>query len=104
MDEELWVGEPRVSYGFEPLSGRVIAAGLAVHKQLGPGFREEIYENALCIELQKQGLTFTRQQDVNVYYDGRLVGKHALDFLVQDMIVVELKSVIHLLDVHLAQL
>jgi GxxExxY protein len=104
MDEELSVSEPRGSYEFEPLSSRVIAAAIAVHKQLGPGFREEIYENALCIEFNRRGLTFARQADVNVYYDGKLVGKYSLDFLVGDKVVVELKSVTVLLDVHHAQL
>jgi GxxExxY protein len=65
-DDELWVGEPRGSYEFEPLSGRVIAAAIAVHKQLGPGFREEVYENAMCIEFEKQGLSFKRQVEVDV--------------------------------------
>src|SRR2546421_2016552 len=104
MDEELWVGEPRASYEFESLSGRIIAAAIAVHKQLGPGFREEVYENALCIEFEKHGLRFSRQAEVNVHYDGKLVGKHALDFLVEDKIVIELKSVAVLLDVNYAQL
>jgi GxxExxY protein len=104
MDDDLWVSEPRAGYEFESLSGRVIAAAIAVHKQLGPGFREEIYENALCIEFVKQSLRFSRQAEVNVHYEGKLVGKHALDFLVEDRIVLELKSVAVMLDVHYAQL
>ena len=49
-------------------------AAIEVHKQLGPGFREEVYENALCIEFEKRGLKFSRQAEVNVQYDGKLVG------------------------------
>ena len=102
-------GAPRIAesqghYQFEPLSGHVIAAAIAVHKQLGPGFREEIYENALCIELDKRGLRYARQVDVPVYYDGILVGTHTLDLLIGGSIVAELKSVAALSDVHYAQL
>jgi GxxExxY protein len=104
MDVDLMVSEPRAGYEFESLSGRVIAAAVEVHKQLGPGFREEVYENALCIELRRQGLRFSRQSEVNVFYDGKLVGEHSLDFLVEERIVIEMKSVAVLLDVHYAQL
>jgi GxxExxY protein len=104
VDEQSRVAEPEGAYQFEPVSRRVIAAALAVHKQLGPGFREEIYENALCIELERQGLRNTRQTDTLVHYDGRLVGSHTLDLVVEDTVVVELKSVATLLEVHHAQL
>jgi len=74
MEENLLVAEPSAGYEFESLSGRVIAAAIEVHKELGPGFREEVYDNALCIEFEKRGLKFSRQAEVNVQYDGKLVG------------------------------
>src|SRR5713101_5091283 len=79
VGEACRIAEPQGQYQFEPLSSRVIAAAIAVHKQLGPGFREELYENALCIELDRRGLSYARQVDVPVHYDGILVGTHTLD-------------------------
>jgi len=104
MDETVRVNEPGGGYQFEPLSQRVIGAALAVHKQLGPGFREDVYENALCMELDKQGLQYHRQPDITVRYDGVPVGTHTLDLLVEGSLVVELKAVFALADVHYAQL
>jgi len=60
-----------------------------VHKRLGPGFLESIYENALVIELRKRGLKVEQQVDVPVEYDGYEVGRHRLDLLVEDIIIVE---------------
>jgi GxxExxY protein len=89
---------------FEPLSHKVIGAAIEVLQRLGPGFREEVYENALCIELEKRGLPVTRHQIIPVYYDGQQVGIHQLDLLVGGSLVVELKAVSCLLEVHSAQL
>ena len=75
-----------------------------MHKQLGPGFREQLYETALCIEMDKRGIPYAQQVEVPVYYEGVLVGAHTLDLLVGGSIVVELKSVTALADVHYAQL
>ena len=83
MAEASGISEPREGYQFEPRSQRVIGAAIAVHKQLGPGFREEVYENALCMELDKRGLQYARQVDIPVRYDGALVGEHTLDLLVE---------------------
>ncbi len=104
MDETVRVNEPEGGYQFEPLSQQVIGAALAVHKQLDPGFREEVYENALCMELDKRGLRYDRQVDISVHYDGALVGTHTLDLLVERSLVVELKAVFTLAEVHYAQL
>jgi GxxExxY protein len=104
MDEASWVAEPAGSYEFESLSSRVIGAAIEVHKQLGPGFKEEVYETALCHELSKRGIRFAYQVTIPVHYDGVLVGTHVLDLLVEDSLVVELKFVATLLDVHYAQL
>jgi GxxExxY protein len=101
----MFVSEPAgVSYNFDPLSHRVIGAALEVHRRLGPGFREELYENALHIELEKQGLPFDNHVVITVCYDGQAVGDHQLDLVVEGTVVVELKAVSCLLDVHRAQL
>lgn len=69
---------------------------------LGPGFLESIYENALVHELKKRGLSVKQQVELPVIYDGVEVGKHRLDLLVEDTIIVELKVVKTLEDVHFA--
>jgi GxxExxY protein len=104
MDETGHVAEPQVGYQFEPLSQRVIGAAIAVHTQLGPGFREDVYENALCLEFDMRGLRYERQCDIPAYYDGVLVGDHTLDLLVEGSLVIELKAVSVLAEVHYAQL
>ncbi len=84
----------------EELTGKILGAAIAVHKALGPGFIEAVYENALCVELRHQGLAFQRQYSVPILYRDTEVGVHRLDLLVEDEVVVELKAVRHLEDVH----
>lgn len=86
----------------KPLTEKIIGAAILVHRHLGPGFIESIYENALCIERRKRGLSVCQQTDVAITYDGVEVGKHRLDLLVEDTIVVELKAVKNLQSVHFA--
>jgi GxxExxY protein len=74
------------------LTGRIIAAAIAVHKALGPGFLESIYENALSIELESQNLKFERQKLIPIFYGGRKIGEHRLDLLVEESVIVELKA------------
>jgi GxxExxY protein len=104
VDSDLKFADSRGDYRFEPPSHRVIGAAVEVHKRLGPGFREDVYENALCIELRKQGITFARQVQIAVQYDGFPVGWHTLDLFVDGALVVELKAVSCMLEVHHAQL
>lgn len=85
------------------LPERIIGCAIAVHKALGPGFLESVYENALAHELTKQGLQFERQKATKVLYDGVVCGEHRLDFLVEERVVVELKHVEAVHNVHLAQ-
>jgi GxxExxY protein len=88
---------------FEELTGKIIGAAIEVHRQLGPGFIESIYENALVYELRKRGLKVEQQVEVPVKYDGNFeVGKHRLDLLVEGEIVIDLKAISELLDVHFA--
>jgi GxxExxY protein len=84
------------------LSGKIIGAAIRVHRELGPGFLESVYEEALCIELAASGLDFTRQVSVEIRYQGKKVGEHRLDLLVGDSVVVELKSVTELHDIFFA--
>lgn len=74
------------------LTERIIGCAYTVHNELGPGFIEIVYENALAIELEKAGISFKRQVPVNVYYSGRQVGMHRLDLTAEDKVVVELKA------------
>ena len=84
----------------EELTGRIISAAIEVHKALGPGFLESIYENALSVELRHRKMAFQRQLCIPVLYRGVEVGLHRLDLFVADQIVVELKSVKEITDSH----
>lgn len=83
----------------EDLTGQIIGAAIEVHRTLGPGFLESIYENALAIELRQRNIPFARQLSVPVLYRGAEVGMHRLDLFVADLIVVELKTSKHLADI-----
>lgn len=82
----------------------VVDAALEVHRSIGAGFGEHVYENALCVELALRGITFERQARIAVTYKGVCVGEGRVDVVVRDCLVVELKSVGALLPVHTAQL
>jgi GxxExxY protein len=86
----------------EKLTEQIIGCAIEVHKRLGPGFLESIYENAFVIELGKRNLQVERQREVIVKYDGFEVGKHRLDLIVGDTIVVELKATKNIQDIHFA--
>lgn len=87
----------------DQLAHDVIDAAVAVHKALGPGYMESVYEEALCIELQSRGVEFSRQKPVSVQYKGRSVGEGRIDLLVADHLIVELKAVDALAPIHTAQ-
>lgn len=87
---------------YENLTGRIIACGIEVHKALGPGFLEAIYESALVVELCRAGLSIERQKGLPIYYRDVLVGEHRLVLLVENTIVVELKAISALEDIHFA--
>ena len=86
----------------EDLTDKIIGCAIEVHKKLGPGFLESIYENALIIELQRQNLRIEQQKEVMIKYDGVEVGRHRLDLIVDNTIVVELKAVKNIEDIHFA--
>jgi len=85
------------------LSERIIGCAFTVANRLGSGFLEKVYENALAHELRKAGLTVAQQQGASVVYDDVIVGEYAADLLVEAAVVVELKAVRALDDVHQAQ-
>jgi len=87
---------------YEELTSRVIAAAIEVHRRLGPGFIESIYEHALIVELHKRGLKVEEQVEVPIEYEGVEVGRHRLDLLVEGTIVVELKAIKNLDNIHFA--
>jgi GxxExxY protein len=93
-----------VKYQFEELSNKIIGAAIRVHKELGPGFLESIYEEALKVELSKNELDFASQMEIQIEYLEVPVGSHRLDLLVQNEVIVELKAVKELADIHFAQL
>ena len=84
----------------EERTGRIIGAAIEVHRALGPGFLETVYESALAIELAHRSIPFVRQMTVPIRYRDTDVGAHILDLLVEDQIVVELKAARNLEDIH----
>ena len=87
----------------EELTHKIIGCAMKVHSTLGNGFQEVIYQRALAIEMEKQGLGFNREMEMSIFYDGIDIGSRRLDFFVEDYVMVELKALIKLEDVHLAQ-
>jgi GxxExxY protein len=87
----------------DELTGKVIGAAIEVHRVLGPGLLERIYEEALAVELQLRGIPFERQVNVDIHYKGHTLKGQQLDLLVDNQVVVELKSVAALPEVALAQ-
>ena len=77
---------------------RIIAAAIRVHRALGPGFLESVYEEALAVEFALSGIEFVRQRPITLFYKNHQLGEHRLDFLIEDTIVVELKAISALLN------
>lgn len=86
------------------LTSRIIGAAIEVHKVLGPGLLESIYEAALCIEFDDRGINYARQLRIPAYYKGRPLGKYEVDLVVENSVVIEIKSVSQLTSVFEAQL
>jgi GxxExxY protein len=84
------------------ITERIIAAAIRVHRALGPGFLESVYEEALAVEFALSGIPFVRQKPIALFYKDHQVGEHRLDFLVENKIVVELKAISALDDIHFA--
>jgi len=85
------------------LTYSIIGCAMKVHNTLGPGFQEVIYQRCLAIEMKRAGLEFLREQEHTIYYEGLNVGTRRADFVIENKIVVEIKALVNLEDVHLAQ-
>ncbi len=90
-------------YKYQELTGRVIGAAMEVHRHMGNGFQEVVYQRALAIELGLQGIGFEREKEMSLNYKGHDIGTRRVDFFIEEKIMLEIKAVIQLEDVHLAQ-
>lgn len=91
------------NYKYSELTAKIIGAAIEVHRVLGNGFQEVIYQRALEIEMADRGLSFVREHEMDVEYKGQIIGTRRVDFFVENKIMVEIKALINLEDVHLAQ-
>ena len=87
----------------DELTYKIIGCAMKVHRTLGNGFQEVIYQRALAIELAKQGLEFEREKEMPIFYEGENIGTRRVDFLVCGEVLVELKALVKMEDVHIAQ-
>ena len=87
----------------DELTYKIIGCAMKVHNTLGNGFQEVIYQRCLAIEMEKQGLGFVREEEMPIFYDEIQLGSRRADFVVENQVLVELKAIIKLEDVHLAQ-
>ncbi|KOH45226.1 GxxExxY protein [Sunxiuqinia dokdonensis] len=88
---------------YEELTHKIIGCAMRIHSALGNGFQEIIYQRAMEIEMADSGIHFSREQEMPIYYKNHQIGTRRVDFLVEENISVELKAIIKLEDVHLAQ-
>jgi GxxExxY protein len=91
------------SYKYSDITRKIIGCSMEVHRYFGNGFQEKIYQRALKIEMEQQGLSFSREHEMQIQYKGVDIGTRRVDFFVEEKIMVEIKAVIELEDVHLAQ-
>jgi GxxExxY protein len=88
---------------YSEITEKIIGCAMRVHRELGSGFQEYIYQRALEIELKKASIKFTREHEMPIYYQGEKIGMRIVDFFVDEKIMVELKAVTDPNDIHLAQ-
>ncbi len=89
---------------YSEITGPVIGAAIEVHKILGPGFLESVYEEAFAIELGLRNVSYERQRSIDVFYKGKVAKQFVCDFIIEDIVVVELKALSQLGDVEKAQI
>jgi len=87
----------------DDLTYKIIGCAMKVHNVMGPGFQELIYQRCLDIAMEREGLSFVREQEHTIYFEGIEVGTRRADFVVENQVVVELKALTKLEDVHTAQ-
>jgi len=90
-------------YKYSDLTSKIIGCAMKVHSALGNGFQEVIYQRALEIEFTDEGLKFSREHEMPVYYKNQQIGTRRVDFLVEELVSVEIKALVKMEDVHLAQ-
>lgn len=90
-------------YKYSDLTSKIIGCSMTVHKALGNGFQEVIYQRALEIEFTDNRISFSREHEMPIYYKQQQIGTRRVDFLVEGVVSVELKAITKLEDVHLAQ-
>lgn len=90
-------------YKYKEITEKIIGAAMKVHSALGNGFQEVIYQRALEIEMKDAGIKFSREFEMPIFYKGKEIGLRRVDFLAEEKIMVEIKAIIQLENVHLAQ-
>ncbi len=90
-------------YKFSELTSKIIGCAMTVHKTLGNGFQEVIYQRPLAIEMREAGISFSREFEMPIFYREQQIGTRRVDFLVEGVVSVELKAITKLEDVHFAQ-
>ncbi|MFA7662667.1 MAG: GxxExxY protein [Patescibacteria group bacterium] len=92
-----------IKYKYSETTSKIIGSAIEVHKILGNGFQEVVYQRALAIEMKKRELLFERELEMELLYKGFDIGTRRVDFFIENKIMLEIKAVIKLEDVHLAQ-
>jgi len=90
-------------YKHSELTGKIIGCAMEVHKILGNGFQEVIYQRALAIEMSMRGISFSREYEMDIFYKHEQLGTRRVDFLVEGIISVEIKAITKLDDINLSQ-
>jgi GxxExxY protein len=103
QDRKLILKMINKNYKYSDITEKIIGCAIEVHRNLGNGFQEVIYQRALAIEMEMQDMKFSREYEMDIFYKDQKIGNRRVDFLVEDKIMVELKAIIQLDDVHLAQ-
>lgn len=93
-----------MGHEFEPLSRQIIEAAICVHRELGPGFLESVYHRAMKVALRNRTMLYESEKEITIVFEGEDVGTHRIDLLVGSEIIIELKAVKALEDIHFAQL
>lgn len=88
---------------YKDLSYKIVGLAMEVYNKLGYGFLEKVYENALMILFQREGIQAEQQAPIKVYFDGKVVGDYVADILIENKIIIELKSVEKIINAHKAQ-
>ena len=90
-------------YKYSDITGKIIGCAMKVHNTLGNGFQEVIYQRCLAIEMGKQGISYEREMEMPILYEGNEVGTRRVDFLIENKIMVELKALTKIEKIHIAQ-